>query len=100
MNLQQKAEIRKQIEEMTTMQRELKQDLAIVDAKIKKIEDFKKSKKKISATDQEIIKSHLDIYTQNKFQLETTIYLSQDIINQLKLENTPRAAIQVTRKLI
>lgn len=100
MDMQEKAIIRKQIQDMTLMKHDLLKDLKAVNAEIEKVQKFLDGKYKVSQKDKEILKQNLELYSQNKKEIETTIKTAKDIIGQLEVTVKPRAYIQSTRKLV
>lgn len=97
MDLMEKALIRKQIEEMVLLQAELKQDLKTVQQELDKVE--KLLNKKSYAKNKQLLE-HKNIYATNKKEIEETIKITKDTINQLRLQSKPRATMQITRKLV
>jgi hypothetical protein len=97
MNLTEKALIRKQISDLSSMAQELKRDLQIVQKELSKVEQLLQ-KKQFSKNKE--LHNFKVVYSQNKKDLESTLKTAHDLINQLKLEAKPRAYIQVTKKLI
>ena len=100
MDMQEKAIIRKQIQDMTLMKHDLLKDLKAVNAEIEKVQKFLDGKYKVSQKDKEILKQNLEMYSQNKKEIETTIKTAKDIINQLEVTTKPRSYLQTTRKLV
>ena len=89
--------VRKQIEDMTKMQKELKRELSLVNAEIQKIDKF--LNQKIPVKDKVVLQEHKQIYKQNSKDIEYSLTEAEKIINRLRLEVKPRAYIQVTKKL-
>lgn len=100
MDMQEKAIIRKQIQDMTLMKHDLIKDLKAVNAEIEKVQKFLDGKYKVSQKQKEILKQNLELYSQNKKEIETTIKTAKDIIGQLEGTVKPRAYIQSTKKLV
>ena len=90
--------VRKQIEDISRMQKELKRDRLVVDAELKKIENL--LNKKISQRDKQILEDHKKVYKQNIKEIEFSLSETDKIINRLKIEVKPRAQIQITKKLV
>lgn len=90
--------VRKQIEDMTRMQKELKRDLSLVDAELKKIDSF--LNKKISQREKKVLEDHKKVYKQNIKEIQDSLSETEKIINRLRIEVKPRAQIQITKKLV
>ncbi len=89
MDLMEKAILRKQIEDMMTLRKELKKDLALVKNKIKEVDAFL-VQYKLSSKEKKTLEEHKKIYTSNQKEIEETLTTADDIINNLKTANSPR----------
>ena len=97
MNLHQKAYNRKQLEDMVSMKKELLRDLNFINNKLNQIKILL-AKKKYTKHPQ--LLDAQAMYLQNKQIIHQTLKVTNELLQQIRLQEKPRAYFQVTKKLI